>query len=121
MATISRANLYHVPGKKWREWTPQAHAVFNLVYSTMRANQSLFIHPKAAPHSRVQWNTVAWNAAWTAANAVDGNSIIGDTILEGVPDATGVLQQADATVAGIVQHDAQGRCPVVNCAVCARG
>lgn len=120
MATISRASLYHVPGKKWAEWTPHARGVFNLVYSTIRANQSLFIHPKATPHSREQWNTVAWNAAWTAANAADGDSIIGDTMLEGRPDAAGVLHQADATVAGIVAHP-KARCPVVGCAVCPRG
>jgi hypothetical protein len=105
MATISRANLYHVPGKKWREWTPQARGVFNLVYSTMRPNQSLFIHPKAAKHSREHWNTVAWNAAWTAANAADGDVITGDMMLEGRPDADGVLHQSDAVVVGVIQPD----------------
>lgn len=85
MATISRANLYHVPGKIWHEWTPAGRGVFNLVYSTMRANQSLFIHPRAQPHSKEQWNTVAWNAAWCAARAADGDTMIGDTILDCEP------------------------------------
>jgi hypothetical protein len=47
MATISRANLYHVPNRQWMKWSPQARGVFNLMYSTVRSNQGLFIHPKA--------------------------------------------------------------------------
>lgn len=72
MATISRANLYHVPVKTWKVWNPHQREVFNIVYSTVRDNQSLFIHPNAAPHSRAHWNTAAWNTAWTAANAAGG-------------------------------------------------
>lgn len=110
MATISRANLYHVPGSIWRKWSVRARTVFNLVYSTMRPNQSLFVHPKAAPVPREHWNTVAWNAAWCAARAADGDSMIGDTILEGTPGPDGVLRQEDAVVTqvvplGIVQAD----------------
>lgn len=88
MATISRANLYHVPGKKWRKWTARAREVFNLVYSTMRSNQRLFAHPKAAPVSRDHWNTTAWNAAWIAANAANGelpDDAVVDCSAAGVP------------------------------------
>lgn len=76
MATISRANLYHVPLKVWGEWDARSREAFNLVYSTMRSNQSLFLHPKATPHSRAHWNTTAWNAAWTAANAATGQRTV---------------------------------------------
>lgn len=100
MATISRANLYHVPGKIWNEWTPHARGVFNLVYSTMRSNQSLFVHPKVPQHSREQWHTVAWNAGWCAARAADGDSMVGDTILD--CDAGGVpVTPRVETVVGI--------------------
>lgn len=88
MATISRANLYHVPAKQWRKWSARARGVFNLMYSTIRSNQLLFIHPKAPRHSREQWQTVAWNAAWTAAGAADGelpDEVVVDCNAAGVP------------------------------------
>lgn len=66
----SRANLYHVPAKQWRKWTPQARQVFNEVYSQMIGNQDFFIHPKAVPASKSQWSTTCWNASWAAADAV---------------------------------------------------
>lgn len=106
MPTISRANLYHVPGKTWREWTAQARSVFNLVYSTMRPNQKLFIHPKAPPASREHWSTVAWNAAWIAARATDGDVMTGDTMLEGpVLEGEGYLRVSNATEIGTVLPD----------------
>lgn len=88
MATISRANLYHVPGKQWRKWSVKARGVFNLVYSTMRSNQGLFIHPKATKQTREHWGTVAWNAAWTAAGAANGelpDEVMVDCNAAGVP------------------------------------
>lgn len=105
MATVSRNNLYHVPRKMWNEWSPAARAVFNLVFSTMRPNQSLFIHPKAAPAPKTHWQTVAWNAAWCAARAADGDVMTGETTLEGAPDANGELPVEGATVAGVMKHD----------------
>lgn len=106
MATISRANLYHVPGKTWRAWSVQARGVFNLIFSTMRPNQSLFIHPKAQPHSKEQWSTVAWNAAWIAARAVDGDVMTGDTMLEGpVKEGEGFLRMSNGKEIGIVLPD----------------
>lgn len=72
MATVSRTNLYNVPASKWKEWTPRQRQAFNLMYSTLRANQKLFLHPEATPHSRKHWHTTAWNAAWTAAGAAEG-------------------------------------------------
>lgn len=72
MATISRRNIHNVPESKWKEWTPRQRQAFNLVYSTMRANQKLYLHPDAVPHSRKHWHTTAWNAAWTAAGAAEG-------------------------------------------------
>lgn len=68
MATRSRANLYHVPADKWEEWSVEAREVFNYLYSLMRANQNLFLHPEGVRNSRRCWNTTAWNAAYEAAD-----------------------------------------------------
>lgn len=69
--TKSRNNVFHVPSKQWGKWSPVARQVFNEVYSSMRNNQYFFMHPKATLISRAQWETPSWNAAWTAADAVD--------------------------------------------------
>ncbi len=58
--------------KTWGGWSEAARAVFNSVYQQMRREQRTFLHPKTAKVKDDQWNTIAWNAAWTAADAVDG-------------------------------------------------
>jgi hypothetical protein len=68
MATISRANCYHVPKKQWDKWSAEARELFNYTYSMMRSNQRLFLHPKAEGATRKHWDTTAWNAAWTVAD-----------------------------------------------------
>lgn len=78
MATISRANLYHVPADAWKQWDVRGHQTFNMVYSTMRANQDLFRHPEAMRQSRTHWQTVCYNSAWTAASAASGLFAITD-------------------------------------------
>ena len=67
--TESRANLYHVPMRQWRKWSPAERQVFNDVYSSMTKNKDYFLHPKAELPSNSHWKTTAWNAAWTAAGA----------------------------------------------------
>jgi hypothetical protein len=67
--TKSRQNIYNVPLKQWRKWGSGERQVFNEVYSSMRRNQWIFKHPKAAKDSREHWKTTCWNAAWTAAAA----------------------------------------------------
>jgi hypothetical protein len=66
-ATIRNANL--VPKAQWRKWGPEARHVFNEVYATMAHNVRLFMHPKQKPPTVEHWQTSAWNAAWTAADA----------------------------------------------------
>lgn len=65
----SRSNLYNVPLKAWRKWSPIGRQVFNELYSSMARNQTLFLHPHAEKISRQMWRTTAWNAAWIAASA----------------------------------------------------
>lgn len=72
MATVSRVNVFRVPKKQWNKWTPHAREIFNALFSTMRRNQGLFLHPEAPKASKKHWQTTAWNAAWMAADVAHG-------------------------------------------------
>ena len=63
-------NRNKVPLKQWRKWNVAARKVFNETYGTMRKNQWAFLHPKQDKVSPQLWRTVAWNAAWIAADAL---------------------------------------------------
>lgn len=67
------ANKHKVSQNQWRKWNTLARKVFNEVYSTMKRNQPLFLHPKQSKTEPKLWNTTAWNAAWIAADAIKGN------------------------------------------------
>ena len=64
-------NMNRVPKKKWSKWSKEARAVFNACYSFFYDNQKIMNHPKAPKMSDAHWKTVAWNAAWIAADACD--------------------------------------------------
>lgn len=64
-------NVNRVPKKQWMKWSPKAREVFNRVYRFAIANQDLMTHPKQERAAPFHWKTVAWNAAWIAAGAVD--------------------------------------------------
>lgn len=64
-------NRNRVPTKQWRKWSAKAHDVFNEVYSFAYDNPDLMTHPAAPKPKPLYWKTVAWNAAWIAADAVD--------------------------------------------------
>lgn len=69
------SNKHKVPVRQWRKWSNHARRVFNAMYYAMRpTRQFVFIHPKATPVTREQWQTTRWNAAWEAACAADGTS-----------------------------------------------
>lgn len=65
-------NQNRVPQKQWRKWSARARQVFNTVYTTMMADQSLFLHPKAPAAKPAHWKTTSWNAAWIAADTTEG-------------------------------------------------
>ena len=69
---VRMRNLYKVPRRQWVKWSDHAQQVFNMLYPNMRNNQWAFLHPGAVPMEGEHWKTVSWNAAWTAADAVDG-------------------------------------------------
>lgn len=62
-------NKFGVPKKMWTRWTESGREVFNILFESMLSNQSVYLHPKAAPFCRDFWRTTCWNAAWTAADA----------------------------------------------------
>lgn len=64
-------NVNRVPKKQWRKWSTQARSVFNAVYRFAMNNPRLMQHPAAPEPKPFHWKTVAWNAAWIAADAVD--------------------------------------------------
>jgi hypothetical protein len=69
---VSVTNTHRVPVKTWRKWSEASQAVFLKVYGQMRAQPEYFWHPKAPAVGAAHWKTTAWNAAWIAAEAVDG-------------------------------------------------
>lgn len=66
----SRQNVHKVPMRQWRKWSNSAREMFNAVYSSMRANQWAYQHPKEEKMSSEHWKTVCWNAAWTASETI---------------------------------------------------
>lgn len=64
-------NKNRVPKKQWSKWSKEAKAIFNDCYDFFFNNQGLVMHPKAHELKPDHWKTVAWNAAWIAADACD--------------------------------------------------
>jgi hypothetical protein len=65
-------NTYKVPKKQWKKWNDAARAVFNETYYTILHNPDVMTHPKQKKIPAEHWNTLAWNAAWVAADAAKG-------------------------------------------------
>lgn len=62
-------NPYKVPLKQWRRWNVEARMIFNYTHALMMGAQEMFVHPKAPMIKKDHWQTIAWNAAWIAADA----------------------------------------------------
>lgn len=71
METSSVRNRNRVPQKQWWKWSVPARQVFNRVYTFMMRNPDMMNHPSQPRMKPFHWKTVAWNAAWIAADAVD--------------------------------------------------
>ena len=61
-------NKYGVASKVWGHWSADQQRMFNELFRYIYDNQPLFKHPKAPLLETEQWKTVAWNAAWIAAD-----------------------------------------------------
>lgn len=66
---LQQENIYNVSKKKWRNWPDICQRVFNETFYAIRENQLIMIHPGAEEQNQRHWDTVAWNAAWLAADA----------------------------------------------------
>lgn len=64
-------NENRVPKKQWNEWSEKGRGIFNKTYDFLYYNQALTTHPKTEKIPDSQWKTIAWNAAWIAADACD--------------------------------------------------
>lgn len=62
-------NEHKVAKEQWDCWAIGSQAVFNSVYQQMTRTPRVFLHPATGPLPYSEWNTIAWNAAWTAADA----------------------------------------------------
>lgn len=70
-------NTNKVNRKVWKSWGEVGQAIFNQTYEWLVSNQALTIHPKQPPLPGEQWKTIAWNAAWVAADASCGiNTVV---------------------------------------------
>ena len=70
------SNDYKVPQKQWRKWNESQRWIFNIMYSSMTDDPKLFQHPKSdIPYK--YWETVAWNAAWNAAELIQKHILTG--------------------------------------------
>lgn len=65
-------NIHKVNPRVWRRWSPTARLVFNRLYGCLKKNQANLTHPKGLIMKPPIWETIAWNTAWLAADAVMG-------------------------------------------------
>jgi hypothetical protein len=63
-------NAYKVPKKQWKKWGEAGQSLFNSTYYTLLNNQGVMHHPKQKELPAEHWNTLAWNAARIAADAL---------------------------------------------------
>lgn len=55
---------------RWNKWSGQSQSMFRDMYEFIDANQTIFSHPKMIEMPKEYWNTIAWNAAYMAAEFV---------------------------------------------------
>ena len=66
-------NPHKVPAKQWQKWNKKQRKMFNGVYEDiMNVGTALFVHPITMQRklSDDEFRTIAWNAAWTAADVL---------------------------------------------------
>jgi hypothetical protein len=71
MKKLQQENKYDVDKKQWNRWCDLSQRIFNKMYEFTSLNQGLCLHPEAKRTKATQWNTVAWNTAWVAADSCE--------------------------------------------------
>lgn len=101
-------NTYKVPVKQWRKWDAEQRGLFNSIYEEIKnLGPDLFLHPVTLQRkhplstrkglTNSEFNTIAWNAAWTAADALRKqfcSEVV--TLYRGQPVATDVIKRRAA-------------------------
>lgn len=66
-------NTHKVAPVLWRKWERYQRSLYNLMFESTVADQSIFLHPKTKPLPVEQWNTICHNVAcqavWSAERA----------------------------------------------------
>lgn len=62
-------NIFEVPKRQWRKWNNQARYVFN-EHMNQTQGQVNVKHPEQELMPKHHWDTIQWNTAWLAADAV---------------------------------------------------
>jgi leucyl-tRNA synthetase len=74
---MAEVNKFKVPLRQWRKWNEMERGTFNEVHDLFLHNQQIMCHPKMPKIAEEHWSTIAWNAAWTAADAARGVRLTG--------------------------------------------
>lgn len=66
-------NIHNVQAKAWQKWNEQQRALFNGTYEDIQnVGCEMFVHPTTIQRklTKDEFDTIAWNAAWTAAHVL---------------------------------------------------
>jgi hypothetical protein len=82
-------NVHRVPQKQWRKWDDPGKQLFNDVYANvlLTARSKVLMHPRSnrKKFTDEEFDTLAWNTAWIAADCVTTPEIVFDDVVT-VPD-----------------------------------
>lgn len=75
---IMTKNKFGVDPSCWKKWDEKQRKLFNGTYDDIvRVGSALFLHPVTVQRelSDDEFQTIAWNAAWTAARMLRGERV----------------------------------------------
>jgi Fe-S cluster biosynthesis and repair protein YggX len=76
-------NENRVPRKQWAEWNERQRALFNHTYTDiMHIGRAQFLHPMTVARklSAYEFKTIAWNAAWVAADQLKSKGVLSEVV-----------------------------------------
>ena len=80
---LDMENRHSVDTARWEKWTEARRALFNHVYEDItHIGRALFLHPLTVSRNLTddEFNTIAWNAAWTAADQLKAKGALSEVI-----------------------------------------
>ena len=76
-------NIYKVDRNQWRKWNERQRALFNGLHADiLQIKAPRFCHPKTVARkiSKAEFSTIAWNAAWLAADHLRESKMISQVV-----------------------------------------